>query len=149
MQRLQPHHRQFEPLLPQLRSEALNRGTGLKLLLAGLVALLLFWPGAAEAAEVLQVRSGRLLQIGDHNRTYTVELACIAIPSEGNAAATDWLRQQLPRRARVNLRPSGSNNGTLVARVERLDSGDGSSRTDMAAGLVAAGLATPLPHCTG
>jgi endonuclease YncB( thermonuclease family) len=121
----------------------------MKAMLACLVALVLFWAGAAEAAEVLQVRSGTLLQIGDHNRTYSVELACIAIPSEGNAAATAWLRQQLPRRARVNLRPSGSNNGTLVARVERLDSSDGSSRTDMAAGLVAAGLATPLPHCTG
>jgi endonuclease YncB( thermonuclease family) len=143
MQRLQPHHRQFEPLLPQLRSEAL------KLLLTCLVVLVLSWAGAAEAAEVLQVRSGRLLQIGDHNRTYTVELACIAIPGEGNAAATAWLRQQLPRRARVNLRPSGSNNGTLVARVERLDSGDGSIRTDVATGLVAAGLATSLPNCTG
>ena len=149
MQRLQPHHRQFEPLLPKLRSETLIGGTGVKLLLACLVAMMLSWAGAAEAAEVLQVRSGRLLQIGDHNRTYTVELACIAIPSEGNAAATAWLRQQLPRRARVNLRPSGSNNGTLVARVERLDSGDGSNRTDMATGLVAAGLATSLPHCTG
>ena len=146
---MQPHHRQFEPLLPKLRSETLIGGTGVKLLLACLVAMMLSWAGAAEAAEVLQVRSGRLLQIGDHNRTYTVELACIAIPSEGNAAATAWLRQQLPRRARVNLRPSGSNNGTLVARVERLDSGDGSNRTDMATGLVAAGLATSLPHCTG
>ncbi len=146
---MQPHHRQFEPLLPKLRSETLIGGTGVKLLLACLVAMMLSWAGAAEAAEVLQVRSGRLLQIGDHNRTYTVELACIAIPSEGNAAATAWLRQQLPRRARVNLRPSGSNNGTLVARVERLDSGDGSNRTDMATGLVAAGLATSLSHCTG
>jgi hypothetical protein len=82
---------------------------------------------------VLQVRSGTLLQVGDHNRTYTVELACVAIPEGGNPAATEWLRAALPRRTKVNLRPVGNDGGTLVARVQRLGTAD------------AAGGSTPDP----
>jgi hypothetical protein len=102
----------------------------------------------AAAAEVLQVRSGQLLQIGDQNRSYSVALACIAIPAGGDQAAAAWLRQELPRRTRVNLRPLGSEQGTLLAQVQRLPSGRSDSPTDLGAGLVAAGLAEPLPHCS-
>mgnify|MGYP006286328277 CR=1 FL=1 len=44
------------------------------ILLAIPVLLVAPWP--AQAAEVLQVRSGSVLQIGDGNRNYTVRLAC-------------------------------------------------------------------------
>ena len=91
----------------------------------------------ASAAEVLQVRSGSLLQVGDRNRTYTVELACVSVVEEQEADAIAWLRQQLPRRRRVNLRPVGSSNGQLVARVTPLG-----EDSDLNAGLIAAGLAT-------
>ena len=33
----------------------------------------------ASAAEVLQVRTPSLLQVGDRNRTYTVELPCLTV----------------------------------------------------------------------
>ena len=96
-------------------------------LLAAAMAVVLLWGAAgAEAAEVLQVRSGTLLQVGDHNRTYTVELACVAVPDGGDQAAAEWLRQALPRRTKVNLRPVGNDGGTLVARVQRLGSGESS-----------------------
>ena len=39
-------------------------------LLSSLLMLMLVAP--ADAAEVLQVRTSSLLQVGDHNRTYTV-----------------------------------------------------------------------------
>ena len=104
--------------------------------------------GAAQAAEVLQVRSGTLLQVGDHNRTYSVELACLAVAPDQQPAAAAWLRQQLPRRTRVNLRPLGSRDGLLLARVQRLESGE-AAPLDLGAGLVDAGLAAALPHCPG
>jgi cell division inhibitor SulA len=119
----------------------------LRTALATLLAVLLLAPGIADAAEVLQVRGATLLQVGDHNRNYSVELACITVAAGGESAAIDWLRHELPRRAKVNLKPVGSENGTLVARVQRLDRSDGSQSTDIAGGLVAAGLAQPLPHC--
>jgi hypothetical protein len=114
-----------------------------------LVCCLLLGPGAAAAAEVLQVRSGTLLQVGDHNRTYSVELACVAVAADQQPAAAAWLRQQLPRRTRVNLRPLGNRDGLLLARVQRLDGGGEAPQLDLGAGLVDAGLAVALPHCSG
>ena len=103
-------------------------------LLSSLLMLMLVAP--ADAAEVLQVRTSSLLQVGDHNRTYTVQLACVDVTAEAESEAVGWLRQQLPRRRRVNLRPVGSRDGQLLARVTPL--GDS---TDLSTGLVAAGLA--------
>lgn len=94
----------------------------------------------AVAAEVLQVRSGVLLQVGDQNRSYPVQLGCISVTPEQSKAAEDWLRQELPRRTRVNLRPLGSADGVLLARVQVLRGGD-----DLGSGLISAGLAQPLP----
>ncbi|WP_094554526.1 hypothetical protein [Synechococcus sp. 1G10] len=94
----------------------------------------------AAAAEVLQVRSGVLLQVGDQNRSYPVQLGCISVTPEHSRAAEDWLRQELPRRTRVNLRPLGSADGVLLARVQVLRGGD-----DLGSGLISAGLAQPLP----
>ena len=110
------------------------------LLLLGLMTLL--QPHQANAAEVLQVRSATLLQVGDHNRTYTVELACLDLPADQESAAADWLRRELPRRTRVNLRPLGNHDGNLLARVQRLD-----DTSDLSSGLIAAGLAAPLAQC--
>ena len=112
-----------------------------------LAVVLLLGSASAQAAEVLQVRSGTLLQVGDHNRTYTVELACVAIPEGGDQAAADWLRQTLPRRTKVNLRPVGNDGGTLVAHVQRLGGTDASASADLATGLVSAGLASATAGC--
>ena len=120
--------------------------TWLALLLAA--CCLVLAPLGAAAAEVLQVRSATLLQVGDHNRTYSVELACLAVATDQQPAAAAWLRQQLPRRTRVNLRPLGNRDGVLLARVQRLQSGD-ALPLDLGAGLVDAGLASALPHCAG
>ncbi len=104
-----------------------------------MLGVLALMPRAAAAAEVLQVRSPSLLQVGDSNRSYTVELACMA-PIEGERdQALAWLRQQLPRRTRVNLRPIGNHDGILVARVQKLGAPD-----DVSRGLIAAGFAEPL-----
>ncbi|MEN9860776.1 MAG: nuclease [Vulcanococcus sp.] len=117
------------------------------LLAMALAMVLLVGTASAQAAEVLQVRSGTLLQVGDRNRTYTVELACVAVAAGRDQAAAEWLRQELPRRTKVNLRPLGSDGGTLVARVQRLGSADAAGTSDLGSGLVAAGLANPIPDC--
>ena len=116
--------------------------------LAALLAALslLLWPGVALAAEMLQVRGATLLQLGDQNRSYTVQLACIVVPEAQQSEAVDWLRQAAPRRTRVNLRPMGQNQGVLLARVQTLSApqnrpGSTAGSTDLASGLVAAGLA--------
>ena len=69
------------------------------------------------AAEILQVTSSSVLLIGDHNRNYTVKLACTAVNPDLEEKSVDWLKKQLPRHTKVNLKPEGSVDGVLIARV--------------------------------
>lgn len=92
------------------------------------------------AAEVLQVRGPSLLQLGDGNRSYAVELACVHVPLDSQQQAMAWLRQQLPRHSRVNLRPLGQREGVLLARISRLDGG---APRDLSDAMIGSGLAEP------
>ena len=74
------------------------------------------------AAEILQVSSSSVLLIGDHNRTYTVKLACTEISPDLEQKSVKWLKKQLPRHTKVNLKPRGSVEGVLVAKVIPFDS---------------------------
>ena len=74
------------------------------------------------AAEIMQVTSSSVLLIGDHNRTYTVKLACTEISPDLEEKSVHWLRKQLPRHTKVNLKPKGSVDGILVAKVIPFDS---------------------------
>jgi len=118
--------------------------------LAALLAVLLLWPGAALAAEVLQVRGATLLQLGDQNRSYTVQLACVEVAEAQQVEAVAWLRQAVPRHTRVNLRPMGQNQGVLLARVQPLAPVRGSTNqaADLGSGLIAAGLAQADSHAS-
>ncbi len=69
------------------------------------------------AAEILQVSSSSILLIGDHNRTYTVKIACTEISPALEEEAVNWLKKKLPRHTKVNLKPKGSSDGKLVAKV--------------------------------
>lgn len=168
---LRHHHRQLPSPLPQLRSKALSTDvastaslastpwSGRPLacrrlrawLLPGVLTLLVFLVGLqpALAAEVLQVRNATLLQIGDRNRSYPVRLACLEVAPDDQEQAQQWLRARLPRQSRVNLRPIGSVDGTLVARVTPLPRpGQGIKAAepyglDLSSGLIAAQLASP------
>ena len=75
-----------------------------------------------DAAEILQVTSSSVLLIGDHNRTYTVKLACTEVSPELEEKSFKWLKKQLPRHTKVNLKPKGSVDGVLVAKVIPFDS---------------------------
>ena len=69
------------------------------------------------SAEVLQVTSSSVLLIGDNNRTYTVKIACTEISPDLEGRSVSWLKKQLPRHTKVNLKPKGSLDGVLVAKV--------------------------------
>ena len=81
-----------------------------------LISLFCFCSGV-NAAEVLQVTSSSVLLIGDHNRTYTVKLACTEISPDLEEESVKWLKKQLPRHTKINLKPKGSVDGVLVAKV--------------------------------
>tara|TARA_B100000614_G_scaffold243453_1_gene246691 strand:+ start:1253 stop:1600 length:348 start_codon:yes stop_codon:yes gene_type:complete len=82
-----------------------------------LVISFFYFYSDVDAAEILQVSSSSILLIGDHNRTYTVKLACTAVSPDLEGKSVDWLKKQLPRHTKVNLKPEGSVDGVLIARV--------------------------------
>jgi endonuclease YncB( thermonuclease family) len=118
-----------------------------------LLLVLLVVPASSAAAELRQVRTGTVLQVGDSNRSYSVRLACIAVADDQEQEAVRWLRQAVGRGSRLKLRPLGEEDGQLLARVSSLPRGQRPG-LDLGAGLVAAGLATPEvgeavdPACT-
>ncbi len=87
----------------------------------GLFLLFFFFPLKLNAAEVLQVQSSSLIQVGDHNRNYTVRIACFEVNPVYEQEAKRWLKSSLTRRAKVNLKPEGSSDGILLARVVLLE----------------------------
>ena len=89
------------------------------------------------AAEILQVSSSSVLLIGDHNRTYTVKLACTEISPDLEEISVKWLKKQLPRHTKVNLKPKGAVDGVLVAKVIPVD-----ANIDITEKYINEGLAT-------
>jgi hypothetical protein len=128
------HHSQRSEFMPRLRSAALIRFCASLLVL---LVVIFASPLPSVAAEVLQVRSSTLLQIGDRNRNYSVRLACVEVDPVNEEAAVDLLKKAAPRRKRVNLRPEGNEEGVLIARVTPLDADQ-----DLGVSLVTNGLAT-------
>lgn len=94
-------------------------------------------PGAM-AAEIFSLRGATQLRVGDQNRSTAVDLACIEVSDDQRGEALTWLRHHATRGTKVNLRPVGQREGTLVARVTLLNSG-----LDLGEALLAEGLATP------
>ncbi|MFN7899845.1 MAG: nuclease [Synechococcaceae cyanobacterium] len=108
--------------------------------LALLVGLWLLAPVQVNAAELLQVRGATQLQVGDRNRSYQVDLACIRVEPSDRAAATTWLKRELPRGTKLNIRPLQAEAEALSARVIRLDKDQ-----DLGEALIQAGLAQADP----
>ena len=99
-----------------------------------LCAFLLF-SSQLTAAEVLQVRSSSLLEIGDQNRGYTIKLSCLSSFPEKEEEAKKFLKSLLPRGQKVNFKPRSSNDGMLIASVSKIDSSD-----DLTEELIRAGF---------
>lgn len=102
---------------------------------------------AASAAEVLQIRTGTLLQVGDSNRSYSVRLGCLELKPGSEDVALAWVRRHAPRGTRVNLRPMGEAHGELVAHVTVVPRRGGGEPIDLGASLVTEGLASPVDGC--
>jgi hypothetical protein len=109
-----------------------------------MLALSLGLPGIGtapvNAAEILGVSGPTRLRVGDQNRGYLVDLACVSVAEGDRQPALDWIRRHGPRGARVNLRPVGQRDGVLVAAVRVLK-----EDLDLGEGLVAQGLASASP----
>ena len=94
----------------------------------------------AMAAEILSISSATLLRVGDQNRSYVVQLACVEVSEAQSQEAQSWLQQHGARGTKVNLRPVSESEGRLVAKVSVLKTG-----LDLGDAMVNRGLASPVP----
>ncbi len=125
----------MQDLLTALVERWLLPVLGVAVLVAGLFSPL---ASRAWAAEILSVREPAVLRIGDQNRSYLVQLACLDISDTQSPEALEWMRSHGSRGTKVNIRPLAQEDGMLVARVSVLKTG-----VDLGEALLAKGLATP------
>ena len=76
----------------------------MKFLLCTLLIFFVF-PFRALPAEVLQVPSPSVIQIGDNNRNYKIRIACINVEESNGKDAITWLKNELPTQAKDNFFP--------------------------------------------
>ena len=103
-----------------MRCFNLNRRVGL--FISSILLILFTFASQVKSAEVFQISNSSTLQIGDQNRIYKVEIACLDVDQEKEDLAVNWLRSELPRHSRVNLRPVDYKDGSLVAKIIKISS---------------------------
>ena len=103
-------------------------------LILSLALLIFVVPQKIFSAEVLQVRDATTLIIGDQNRNYTIRLACLEVEQSNQENAINYINKILPRHSKVNLKPKGAIDGTLISKVIKIESG-----VDIGGGLISEG----------
>ena len=82
-----------------------------------LIMMIFVSPVYLAAAEILQIKNANTLLVGDNNRTYTIRISCLDFESENKESIYELIKNELPRHSRINIRPIGSEEGILLAKV--------------------------------
>ena len=78
-------------------------------------------PINANSAELLQINDVDNILVGDQNRSLYLSLYCVDINENEREEATEILRRNFPRGTKVKIKPYGSNDQGLFAKVFRVD----------------------------
>jgi len=60
--------------------------------------------------------------MGDQNRNLTIELFCVDVNDNDELAATNLLKSEFPRGSKVKIKPIGSKENVLLAKVFNIKS---------------------------
>jgi hypothetical protein len=74
-------------------------------------------PLIANSAEILQINSSNTILVGDQNRNLTIKLFCVDVNENYELEATNLLKSEFPRGSKVKIKPFGSEENLLLARV--------------------------------
>ena len=94
---------------------------GLKKLLQIILIFLVICPIKISAAELLQIKDVNTILVGDQNRSIYLSLYCIDIKENEKEKATEILKRNFPRGTKVKIKPFGSKNNRLFAKIFRVD----------------------------
>ena len=87
-----------------------------------LVCLIFLNPVIVNSAEILQIKSSNTILVGDQNRNLTIELFCVDVNENDELEATNLLKSEFPRGSKVKIKPFGSKENVLLAKVSNIKS---------------------------
>ena len=82
-----------------------------------IVCLIVLNPVIVNSAEILQIKSSNTILVGDQNRNLTIGLFCVAVNENDELEATNLLKSEFPRGSKVKIKPFGSKENVLLAKV--------------------------------
>ena len=77
-------------------------------------------PLVVNAAEILQIKSSNTILVGDQNRNLTIRLFCADVSESNELEATNLLKSEFPRGSKVKIKPYGSKDNVLLAKVSNI-----------------------------
>ena len=87
-----------------------------------IVCLIVLNPVIVNSAEILQIKSSNTILVGDQNRNLTIRLFCIDVNENDELEATNLLKSEFPRGSKVKIKPIGSKDNVLLAKVFNIKS---------------------------
>ena len=90
---------------------------------------LVIFPTNINSAELLQIEDLNTILVGDQNRSLYLSLYCIDINENEKKKAIEILNRNFPRGTKVKIKPYGSSDNRLLAKIFRID--DDTEMTDL------------------
>ena len=82
-----------------------------------IICLIVLNPVIVNSAEILQIKSSNTILVGDQNRNLTIGLFCVDVNENDEIKATNLLKSEFPRGSKVKIKPFGSKENVLLAKV--------------------------------
>jgi len=78
---------------------------------------IVFNPLIVNSAEILQVNNSNTILVGDQNRNLTIRLFCVDVNKNDELEAINLLKSEFPRGSKVKIKPFGTEENLLLAKV--------------------------------
>jgi len=87
-----------------------------------IVCLIVLNPVIVNSAEILQIKNSNTILVGDQNRNLNIRLFCVDVNENDELEATNILKSEFPRGSKVKIKPFGSKENVLLAKVFNIKS---------------------------
>ena len=98
-----------------------------------IVCLIVLNPVIVNSAEILQIKSSNTILVGDQTRNLTIQLFCVDVNENDELKATNLLKSEFPRGSKVKIKPFGSKENVLLAKVFNIKTNKAVSYTHLRA----------------
>ena len=83
--------------------------------------IFLIIPIQINSAEILQINHSNSVLVGDQNRNLSINLFCTEVEDENEQIAVNLLKTNFPRGTKVKIRPYGSKDDKLIAKIYKVN----------------------------